>query len=93
MLDGRIDAKGTINELRENGILENVKQYTAAGEQNEGTLITEAPTVEDKAPESLVGDGEDENMGRKKPRKLVVDEYREAGRVKWKIYQSYLGAS
>ena len=93
MLNGRIDVKGTIKELQENGTLESIKRDSAADAQNEEVLIAEASAVEDKAPEGLTGDGEDEETGRKKPRKLVADEHRETGRVKWKVYKSYLGAS
>ncbi|KAG6895132.1 hypothetical protein C0995_013192, partial [Termitomyces sp. Mi166 len=39
------------------------------------------------------GEGEGGRKERKKPRKLVKDEHREVGDVKWTIYQSYLKAS
>ena len=81
MLDGRIDTQGTVKDLQARGILEKVKQDTAVGVQNEMSAILD----EDVLVEVV---GED----KKKPRKLVKDEHRETGAVKWSVYKSYLKA-
>ncbi|TDL21671.1 multidrug resistance-associated ABC transporter [Rickenella mellea] len=91
MLDGRIDTQGTVKELRERGVLEEITQDSAL-------------EVQEKVKKSKGDDQEKINEGEdnvtkppegqtKKPRKLVKDEEREAGHVKWPIYKTYLNAS
>ncbi|GLB44359.1 putative ABC transporter transmembrane region [Lyophyllum shimeji] len=85
MLDGRIDTQGTIKDLQAQGVLEDIKQDAAVEVQKEEMVAADAPLevdVEAKKP----GDT-------KKPRKLIKDEHRETGGVKWSIYKSYLKAS
>ncbi len=95
MLDGRIDTHGTIKDLRAQGILDDSANDAEAEVQKErdALIATEIVSVEEAAAE---GDGEDsqkDDAAAKKPRKLVKDEHRETGGVKWSIYNSYLKAS
>jgi hypothetical protein len=77
MLDGRIDTQGTIGDLRSRGVLkaivhESPLDLDEAEEEPVPVAVTDTPTTDDIKP--------DEN---KKPRKLVKDEHREGGVVKW----------
>lgn len=85
MLDGRIDTQGTIKDLQAEGVLEEIKHEAAVEVQKE----------ELSAPDISSADIVDEINGKalKKPKKLVEDEHREEGGVKWSIYKSYLEAS
>lgn len=94
MLDGRADVQGTVKELRARGVLDDITQ--------EGALLTREIEEEAVAEGGKAGDGkgpgktleaDTETAERKKPRKLVKDEEREAGSVKWAIYKTYLKAS
>jgi hypothetical protein len=85
MLDGRIDHQGTVSDLRAQGVLDDITGVTGA-EVSKAELVTPAtPKAEEentkKAKEA------------QKPRKLVKDEHRELGGVKWSIYESYLKSS
>ncbi|KAF9459383.1 multidrug resistance-associated ABC transporter [Collybia nuda] len=84
MLDGRIDTQGTIKDLRAQGILEEIT-HDAAAEMEKDGMVEEAPVLDE--------DEEKKAKDPKKPRKLIKDEHREAGGVKWVIYKSYLKAS
>ena len=84
MLDGRIDTQGTVKELRAQGVLEDIT-YDAAVEVHKEEVKVEVP-IEEEEEEKKVKDA-------KKPRKLIKDEHRETGGVKWSIYKSYLKAS
>ena len=92
MLDGRIDTQGTVADLREQGVLDDIAHAEEAEARKEEQVATEnEPTPEEQAVE---GEGESKPAGEtKKPRKLVKDEQREEGGVKWKIYKAYLKAS
>lgn len=104
MLDGRIDTHGTVASLREQGILEAIEQESEVQVVQEERAVAEemgigAKTAEEEAVEG-VGEaevaGEDavkKSKGGKKPRKLVKDEQRLTGGVKWPIYKTYLKAS
>lgn len=86
MLDGRIDTQGTVKELRAQGILEQITQDSEAHvNQEEPAAAGDAPV--DGTPAEPATDGS------KKPKKLVKDEHRETGGVKWSVYNAYLKAS
>ncbi|KAJ8589109.1 P-loop containing nucleoside triphosphate hydrolase protein [Rhizopogon salebrosus TDB-379] len=90
MLDGRIDAQGTVKDLRAEGILDNIAQDSAA------EVKAEEPVAATEAPIEALEDGADADKpveAKKKPRKLIKDEHRETGGVKWSIYNAYLKAS
>lgn len=101
MLDGRIDMQGTVKELRESGALEAITLEEAIEEQREDEQkadegeeaeATEAIQAE-AAADGENANGESPAKKTKKARKLVKDEERETGGVKWKIYKTYLKAS
>jgi len=88
MLDGRIDVQGTVKDLRTQGILEGIEHVAAIDAHKELILAERSPGDED-IDESSPKQGDKA----KKPRKLVKDEHRETGGVKWSVYKSYLKAS
>jgi hypothetical protein len=91
MLDGRIDTQveGSVADLKAQGVLEGI-EHSAMIDVHKGELSD----FESKVLEETLVNGttipEDKN---KKPRKLVDDEHRETGGVKWSVYKSYLKAS
>jgi hypothetical protein len=92
MLDGRIDVKGTPKDLRAQGVLEEIThdENVHAVQQEE---VVQTKTGEDLEAEVLKDDGAATNDKKKSPRKLVKDEHREEGSVKWSIYNTYLKAT
>ena len=86
MLDGRIETQGTVKELQAQGVLKGI-EHEAAVETHKKELVV-AETTSISAEESS-----DTTEVPKKHRKLVKDEHREIGAVKWSIYKSYLKAS
>ncbi|KAF8890914.1 multidrug resistance-associated ABC transporter [Infundibulicybe gibba] len=85
MLDGRIDTQGTVKDLRAQGVLDDIIHDATAEAQ-------EAPVVEE-TPSPTLEDAQKGTGDTKKPRKLIEDEHRETGGVKWSIYKTYLKAS
>jgi len=85
MLDGRIDSQGTVKELRAQGVLDDITQEAAIEVQKEETAVAVEEPAKDPSPE-----GETEVA---LPRKLIKDEHRETGSVKWAVYKKYLKAS
>lgn len=90
MLDGRIDVQGTVRYLRAQGILEEIKQEATIEAKEEEAKVADE---EIKTPEGDIVEGGEVGADAKKPRKLVKDEHRESGGVKWSIYKTYLKAS
>ncbi|KAE9406993.1 hypothetical protein BT96DRAFT_963262 [Gymnopus androsaceus JB14] len=88
MLDGRIDTQGTVADLRAQGVLDDITHEAEAEAHKEEKAVAaeESPAAADET----VKDPTDQA---KKPRKLVEDEKREHGGVKWRIYKKYLEAS
>jgi hypothetical protein len=100
MLDGRIDTHGSIAELRGAGVLDDIVHVEAAEAAQEVTAVVgEAEAAAEVAAEGKAGVAvaEAKNVAKdasgKKPRKLIEDEKREEGGVKWGIYKTYLQAS
>jgi len=86
MLDGTIDTKGIVKELRAQGVLDDITQDSTTLEmQPPPSEVQQTSDPEDFA--KLLGDTA------KKPRAFVKDEHREIGGVKWSIYNTYLKAS
>ncbi|KAJ7843057.1 hypothetical protein B0H14DRAFT_2359165 [Mycena olivaceomarginata] len=82
MLDGRIDTQGTVEALRVQGVLDEITHEAAVEvEKEEAVVAADTPEVP----------GEQTEV--KKPRKLVEDEHRETGSVKWSVHKAYLSAS
>jgi len=95
MLDGRIDTHGTIKDLRSQGALDNIA-YDAGVQVKKRKVTTKAlpAEVEDIAVSGdATGTETQKDAVTKKPRKLVKDEHRDTGGVKWRVYKSYLKAS
>lgn len=84
MLDGRIDSQGTIQDLRTQGILADLTA-TADVELKEDAIPvgSDDKTIDESAPKDPIGEA-------KKPAKLIEDEKREIGAVKWHIYGTYI---
>ncbi|CAK5279437.1 unnamed protein product [Mycena citricolor] len=82
MLDGRIDVQGTVQDLRSQGVLQEIEDEEAV------EVAEHEDEVSAEAPDAALGE-----EPAKKPRKLVEDEKRETGSVKWSVYQEYLAAS
>ncbi|KZT21758.1 multidrug resistance-associated ABC transporter [Neolentinus lepideus HHB14362 ss-1] len=97
MLDGRIDTQGKVEELRERGLLDDIAHDSTAEQNSKEVEAQEEKTEEELAAEAegedAQKDAEAKTSGKKKPRKLVKDEHRETGSVKWSIYKTYLKAS
>ncbi|EIW82703.1 multidrug resistance-associated ABC transporter [Coniophora puteana RWD-64-598 SS2] len=92
MLDGRIDTQGTTQELRAQGILEEIAQDSAAELKEEGPVVaSEAPA--DAPAVAAAEDEQNPDEANRKPRKLIKEEHREEGGVKWAIYKAYIKAS
>ena len=92
MLDGRIDAQGTVAELRARGVLDEIAHAEEVVAYEDGQRVaTESPTAEEIAAAAV--DGTSPTKETKKPRKLIKDEERQEGGVKWSIYKTYLKAS
>jgi len=95
LLDGRIELQGSIQELRERGVL-NYVAHNAVGEIEEIKKVESDEELVDGAAKDSVDDVKPENVSAtkdKKPKKLVKDEARATGNVKWHIYKTYLEAS
>ena len=90
MLDGRIDTQGTVKELRSRGVLDDITQDEAVEAHKEEQAVEIAEKVADPVEEAEDGKPVQQT---KKPRKLIEDEKRETGGVKWNIYKTYLKAT
>jgi ABC-type sulfate/molybdate transport systems ATPase subunit len=86
MRDGRIDAQGTPGELRSRGLMEEIIQ--SEDWATDAELSHEAATVANanQAPR-------DDKVPERTARKLIEEEKRATGNVKWGIYKTYLRAS
>ncbi|KAJ3486309.1 hypothetical protein NLI96_g4318 [Meripilus lineatus] len=99
MLDGRIDTQGTVKDLKSTGVLDDIThdESIEAHKEEQAAAVVEAEAsgsgdLPEVAGESTGGTGKTVEKT-KKPRKLVEDEHRETGSVKWAIYNTYLKAS
>ena len=86
MLDGRIETQGTVKELIAQGVLIGIEHDAAVETHKEELVVAETASIS-------VEESTDSTEESKKPRKLVKDEHREIGAVKWSVYKSYLRAS
>ncbi|KAH8099895.1 multidrug resistance-associated ABC transporter [Cristinia sonorae] len=98
MLDGRIDTQGFVKDLRARGVLETItSDESVEVRKEEEQVAAEATPEETETATPVEGESGQEGVGvpakAKKPRKLIEDEHREEGSVKWNIYRTYLKAS
>ncbi len=99
MLDGRIDTHGTVKALKSQGVLEEIAHDEQAQAADEPKVIlaedlavaAEEPKGNDRGA-AAAGQEEDKRPA-KAPKKLVEEEARATGSVKWPIYKVYLKAS
>lgn len=87
MLDGRIDAQGTVEELELDGVFNTLGQETWV---DEATVISPVASVKRDA---VTYQDTGNSIAPKKLKTSVEDEGRATGRVKFSIYQAYLKAS
>ena len=95
MLNSQIDTHGTIKDLCSQGALDNIA-YDAGVQVKKRRVTTKAlPAKAEKVVVSgdATGAETQKDAVTKKPRKLVKDEHRDTGGVKWRVYKSYLKAS
>jgi hypothetical protein len=94
MLDGRIDTQGLVKELRTQGILNDITREESIEVDKEEQNLEEQilPSAENTASIDHELDA-DIHKQVKRPRKLIEEEKREEGSVKWRIYKTYLKAS
>ncbi|KAI0092260.1 multidrug resistance-associated ABC transporter [Irpex rosettiformis] len=93
MLDGRIDTQGVVKDLRARGVLDDITHDESAEVHKEEQQAAEAMA---SAEATALADPETADAPQeeaKKPRKLIEEEKREEGSVKWNIYKTYLRAS
>ncbi|CAE7216653.1 unnamed protein product, partial [Rhizoctonia solani] len=83
LLEGQVEAQGTVAQLRESG------ELSAIREGQKGIELTEEVVTEESS-EGPVGGPKDPN---KVARKLVEDEKKSTGNVKLVVYQTYLSAA
>jgi len=92
MLDGRVDLQGTVEDLKAKRLVETLVHKAHV----------ETETEDSKETTDIDANGHDQPLAdplipaaasNKRPRKLVKDEHREVGSVKWATYDSYLRAS
>ncbi|KAJ7439790.1 hypothetical protein FB451DRAFT_1445526 [Mycena latifolia] len=82
MEDGRIAVQGTVADLRSQGILEGIARTAALdGKRRQSIIAAEALIGAKVAPAEV-----------KEPRKLVKEEHRETGSVKFSVYKAYIAA-
>lgn len=95
MLDGRIDTHGTVKELNSQGVLEEIAHDEQAQAGDEPKVIS-AEDLADIVEEQKRKDKDavaDQGADKRPTKKLVEEEARATGRVKWPIYKVYLKAS
>lgn len=93
MLDGRIDAQCSPKDLHAQEVLEEIAHdvNVNVAQQQE---VTQTKENKDLEVEEALKDDVSATKGKKKsPRKLVKDEHREEGSVKWSVYNTYLKAT
>jgi hypothetical protein len=95
LLDGRIDEQGLVEDLRNSGKLDHITHDAEMQVQAEVAVEKlQEPTADETAEEvAKKNGGEADGKDKKKARKLVEDEHREEGAVKWSVYKSYVKAS
>ena len=95
MLDGRIDEQGLVEDLRKSGKLDHITHDADLQIQSEITAeMLREPTADEMAGVAVKKNGpETDGQEKKKPRKLIEDERRAEGAVKWSVYKAYAKAS
>ncbi|KAF9235883.1 hypothetical protein BU15DRAFT_77487 [Melanogaster broomeanus] len=93
MLDGRIDSQGTVKDLRVQGALDGIIPDTSAEIHEQGDPAERSVfSAEAMVAPDIVELGQP-TAPVKKPRRLIAEEHRQQGGVKWLTYKAYLRAS
>ncbi|KAF9039893.1 multidrug resistance-associated ABC transporter [Panaeolus papilionaceus] len=92
MLDGRIDEQGTIKDLDSLGKLEDIVREESVKLVNDDTVLVDLPKAETRQ-ETTIEAVTEVVTKRKEARKLVQEEHRAKGNVRWNVYLTYLRAS
>jgi hypothetical protein len=92
MLDGRIDQQGIVSELRASGALDYIAHDAEAYVKEEENKEKLQEHTADEAATAVTEPGS-QKVAKAPPRKLVQDEERQEGAVKWSVYNKYLRAS
>lgn len=79
-----------MKDLRSQGVLDSIAQDETVQVHEQQDVTESADTVDVEGAEKVVAEAAKDAA---KPRKLIEDEHREAGGVKWSIYNTYLKAS
>lgn len=90
MLDGRIDTQGAVSDLDARGVLDDITRHDSAEARKEAPGVEAVASADDAV---LDAEEAPATGAAKKPRKLIEEEKREEGSVKWNIYKTYLKAS
>jgi hypothetical protein len=97
MLDGRMDIHGTVKDLRSRGVLDDVvKEEVLLSKELKEEAAVEGVGVRSGGDANGAGEKDGDGVatvGNTNPRKLVKEEERAEGRVKWRVYNTYLKAS
>lgn len=93
MLDGRIDTHGTVKELKAQGVLEEIAYDERVQVGDEPKIIRAEDLADAVEDQRAAADQGPDKKPAKKPKKLVEEEARATGSVKWPIYKVYLKAS
>ncbi|TFK26992.1 hypothetical protein FA15DRAFT_614912 [Coprinopsis marcescibilis] len=95
MLDGRIDTQGSVQDLRARGLIDDITHTASVDAHRDESALEDLRIEEADMLNNSVGTEPTTPIANeaKKPRKLIKDEHRETGGVKWSIYKSYLKAS
>ncbi|CDZ98657.1 multidrug resistance-associated abc transporter [Phaffia rhodozyma] len=94
IVDGRIEAQGTIDELRAAGHLAAIIATEKTEVLDEAAVVSDAETAEKPTDAAEVDETTNKTAEPKKDaRKMVKDEEREVGNVQWKTYKVYFEAS
>ena len=93
--DGRVDAQGSVEDLMAVGALGEVAELTetATGDHPSGSQIVKASDSVKTATATQTRTSSERDQKKDAPRKLVEDEHRDEGRVKYKIIKAYLQAA
>ncbi|KAI0752859.1 multidrug resistance-associated ABC transporter [Daedaleopsis nitida] len=93
MVDGQVDLQGEIARMRDQGVFDDITRFEEVQVHKEEQFAVEVDKNENPNAEIDEEAGDDKTGTVKKPRKLVEQEHRELGSVKWNIYNTYLKAS
>jgi len=93
MLDGRIDISGSIKDLKREGQLQDIVLHAKAEEAEVPAPEADLVLKEAEGAPVVTPAVADADAAQRRPKKLVKDEARAEGSVKWEVYKAYISAS